>query len=61
MACMKEVLANRVDPVTYEAHRKKWELTCATLKLQVTKKDEELKVSYELYDLEKASCKRIEE
>jgi hypothetical protein len=50
MAKMKEVLANMVNPATYETHRKKWELTCATLKFQVTIKDEELKVSLELYD-----------
>jgi hypothetical protein len=32
MASMKEVLANRVNPTTYETHKKKWELTCVTSK-----------------------------
>ncbi len=47
---MKEVLANMVNLVTYETCKKEWELACATLKFQVTIKDEELKVSLELYD-----------
>jgi hypothetical protein len=50
MAKMKEFLANKVNLVTYEAHRKEWELACATLKFQVTIMDEELKVSLELCD-----------
>jgi hypothetical protein len=61
MAKMKEVLANKVDSATYEAHRNEWELTCATLKFQVTIKDEELKVSLELCDSQKTSCKRAKE
>jgi len=61
MAKMKEVLANRVNPATYEAHRKEWELECATLKFQVTIKDEKLKVSLELCDSQKVGCRRARE
>jgi hypothetical protein len=61
MAKMKEVLADRVDPITYETHRKEWELTCATLKFQVTIKDKELKVSLELCDSQKASYRKVKE